>query len=300
MRKIGIALLLAASLQLAHALPANIEAERLAIQAHDALEAKEYFKAMQHFEAMEALSTPLPEAFYFLYAKALIGNKDYNSAKIKVEKYLELYNSNGKYYADALKLYNSAEEVVKKNAQGKSIEMVPLPIGISMSKYEITRYQWQTVMEDYHKGYFAECGGECPIENVSWDDAQKFIQKLNGKTGLRFRLPTEEEWFQACQAGDKTEYCGSDDIDAVAWYKDNAKDTIHPVGQKKPNSWGLYDMSGNVLEWTSSCYENDCTQRVNRGGSWINKPSYVRSANPNWDSTSNRFSNVGVRLAQDP
>jgi formylglycine-generating enzyme required for sulfatase activity len=178
-------------------------------------------------------------------------------------------------------------------------EMVRIPsLGISMGKYEVTQSQWRAVMGD-NPSHFSSCGDDCPVENVSWNEAQDFIQRLNQRVGKRFRLPTDEEWFAACQAGSSTEYCGSDNIDAVAWYESNSGERTHPVGQKRANAWGLHDMSGNVWEWNSSCYENDCAQRVNRGGSWYHVPASARSALRNWFVPTDRFNYLGFRLAQD-
>lgn len=177
-------------------------------------------------------------------------------------------------------------------------EMVRLPTGIAMGKYEVTQGQWRAVMGD-SPSWFSKCGDDCPVENVSWDDVQVFIQRLNAKTGQHYRLPTEAEWFSACQAGRPTEYCGSDDVDGVAWYLDNSSSKTHPAGKKQPNAWGLYDMSGNVWEWTQDCWEGDCGRRVIRGGSWFGTPAYVRAAFRYWDFPNYRSLSFGFRLAQD-
>jgi len=100
---------------------------------------------------------------------------------------------------------------------------------------------------------FSSCGDNCPVENVSWNDVHAFIKRLNLLTGKHYRLPTEEEWLAACQAGGSHEYCGSDNIEAVARYYSNSEKRTHPVGQKQPNAYGLYGMSGNVWQWTDSC-----------------------------------------------
>jgi len=142
-------------------------------------------------------------------------------------------------------------------------------------------------------------------------DAWLAIKKLAGTIGIhgkasdtsrtsrRYRLPTEEEWEYACQAGGAHRYCGSDSLDSVAWYNDNSGERTHPVGQKRPNAWGLYDMSGNVWEWSASCYEVDCSRRVSRGGSWDDTPGLVRSAFRFRYDPSFRFYGLGFRLAQD-
>lgn len=190
-------------------------------------------------------------------------------------------------------------EATTSHNSGFSIEMVSLPDGILMGKYEVTQGLWRAVMGS-NPSFFSSCGDNCPVELVSWDDVQQFIQRLNSKSGEHFRLPTEDEWYSACQAGGSTEYCGSDSINAVAWYDDNSGFSTHAVGQKQANAWGLYDMSGNAREWTNSCYESDCSRRVLRGGSWYSEPAFVRSAYRDRCTTTDRSNALGFRLAQDP
>jgi formylglycine-generating enzyme required for sulfatase activity len=149
-------------------------------------------------------------------------------------------------------------------------EMVRVPgKDYEIGKYEVTQAEWVSVMGN-NPSKFKNCGDTCPVERVSWDDVQIYIQRLYEKTGKQFRLPTEAEWEYACYGGSQSEFCGGDNVDPVAWTDDNAKDTTHPVGQKKANGYGLYDMSGNVMEWTNDCWEGNCAQRVFRGGSWMN------------------------------
>ena len=182
----------------------------------------------------------------------------------------------------------------------------------SLGKYEVTQGQWRAVM-GANPSYFPNCGDDCPVEQVSYDDIQGFISRLNSQqTGQRYRLPTEAEWEYACRAGGMETYCGSNNVGAVAWYGGNSSNTTHRVGQKQANAWGLYDMSGNVWEWTCSAYteqgytgsekvcNNDASsRRAFRGGSWINVPAYVRSAYRGGDIPSLRNLNLGFRLAQD-
>lgn len=126
-------------------------------------------------------------------------------------------------------------------------------------------------------------GDQRPVEQVSWDDCQDFIKKLNAKIGKKFRLLTDAEWEYAARDGTKSKgylYAGSNDINEVAWYMENSNGTTHPVGQKKPNELGLYDMSGNVWEWCQDWHDGyiwnqtnptDPTSEffcVHRGGSW--------------------------------
>jgi formylglycine-generating enzyme required for sulfatase activity len=186
------------------------------------------------------------------------------------------------------------------------------PVTVSafaLGKTEVTQGQWKAVMGS-NPSEFKQCGDDCPVEQVSWNDAQAFIAKLNEKTYNRygFRLPSEAEWEYACRAGQKTLHCGGDDRDALAWYG-NGSDHTHPVGRKRTNAWGLYDMSGNVWEWTCSAYaknyvsgqETDCPavaqDRVLRGGSWFNDGVHVRSANRSWGGPDSRYYGTGFRLA---
>ncbi len=162
----------------------------------------------------------------------------------------------------------------------------PFEIG----KYESTQGQWQAVMGE-NPSYF-ERGDDYPMENVTWADVQTYLQKLNARTGRKYRLPTEAEWEYACRGGIAGQrYCGGDDPERLAWYGANSGIQTHPVGRKAPNSFGLYDMSGNVWEWTCSSYdrsyggaETRCTDSNTddllavRGGSWDSGPEWLRSA----------------------
>ena len=123
-----------------------------------------------------------------------------------------------------------------------------------IGKYEVTQAQWRAVMGS-NPSLFA--GDNLPVEQVSWNDIQEFITKLNQQTGKTFRLPTEAEWEYAARGGNKSKgykYSGSNTVDDVAWYGNNSSNTTHPVGQKAPNELGIYDMSGNVWEWCQDWY----------------------------------------------
>ena len=159
----------------------------------------------------------------------------------------------------------------------------------SIGQTEVTQALWQAVMGN-NPSYFSsneifmvEKEGEFeddlnrPVEWVSWDDCQAFIEKLNELTGRHFRIPTEAEWEFAARGGNKTHgypYAGSDNIDDVAWCLGNTDNMTHPVGQKKPNELGLYDMSGNVREWCLDCISfrmadgTSYAYRIVRGGSY--------------------------------
>ena len=181
-----------------------------------------------------------------------------------------------------------------------------------ISKYEVTQELWQAVMgsnPSYFKGDLQR-----PVENVSWDDCQTFIRKLNELTGEQFRLPTEAEWEYAAKGGQKSRgylYSGSNDIGSVAWYDDNSNNTTHPVGQKQPNELGLYDMSSNVLEWCLDWYgtypssaqtnpagPSSASHRVNRGGCWKNPARNCRASFRYFSSPGNSYSYLGLRLAR--
>ncbi len=194
---------------------------------------------------------------------------------------------------------------VTTSSSGKEVtyfEFCPIPEqDYYLGKYPVTQQQWEAVMGS-NPSHFK--GGRLPVEMVSWDDAQLFIQKLNQLSGKKhYRLPTEEEWEYACRAGTTSEYYFGDDesqLGEYAWYEGNAGRTTHPVGQKKPNEWGLYDMAGNVWEWTDSWYDSSRSFRVIRGGSWGCSAVGCRSANRYDFQPDVRYDYVGFRLVFVP
>jgi formylglycine-generating enzyme required for sulfatase activity len=196
----------------------------------------------------------------------------------------------------------------------KPVRTVRITQPFAMGRYEVTQGQWKAVMESNPSG-ISHCGDDCPVENVSWEDVQVFIGKLNAKTGERYRLPSEAEWEYACRAGGRHKYCGSDNVDAVSWYDENSSGKTHAVGGKGANGWGLHDMSGNVWEWVQDCYEEsydkgqpsdgrahepstNCARRVNRGGGWLNNARNTRSASRGGDTPDYRVVNLGFRLSR--
>jgi formylglycine-generating enzyme required for sulfatase activity len=189
---------------------------------------------------------------------------------------------------------------------------------------EVTQAQWTEVMGS-NPSYFDGCGGDCPVEKVSWDDIQEFITTLNALDGRTYRLPTEAEWEYAARAGTTTAFyngditntsCDDPKLDAIGWYCGNADSTTHPVGQKQPNAWGLFDMSGNVWEWVEddwhSSYDGAPTdgsawvdsprasRRVFRGGGWSSVARYCRSARRDGNGPTRRSNRGGFRLALSP
>ena len=183
-----------------------------------------------------------------------------------------------------------------------------------IGKYEVTQGQWEEVMGS-NPSYFDTCGDNCPVEQVSWNDTQKFIITLNSQTGQSYRLCTEAEWEYAARAGTETKwYCGNDEscLDNIAWYSYNSERKTHPVGTKSSNAWGLYDMSGNVYEWVEDWFDyyssNSVTDpagpvsgsyRVLRGGSGVYGARLCRSAHrSNGSNPSHTSSHLGFRLCR--
>lgn len=179
-----------------------------------------------------------------------------------------------------------------------------------IGKYEVTQRDWRDVMGG-NPSRFKSCGEDCPVDSVSWNDARRFINRLNAITGKAFRLPTEAEWEFACLGGGKElVYCGSNEADSVAWQRDNSGLKPHTVGLKQPNSLGIHDMSGNVWEWVfdwSGAYPasrqlnpkgtDTGSTKVRRGGSWQYSSEKAAAT---WRSSGypdDRGMDIGFRLA---
>ena len=176
---------------------------------------------------------------------------------------------------------------------------------------EVTQELWAAVMGS-NPSYFTG-NMQRPVEKVSWEDCQTFIQKLNRLTGANFRLPTEAEWEFAARGGRSSrgyQYSGSSNLGEVAWYDDNSSSTTHPVKKKSPNELGIYDMSGNVWEWCQDWYgsyssssqtnptgPSTDSNRVIRGGSWYSFARHCRSAARGFNTPSIRNFLLGLRLA---
>jgi formylglycine-generating enzyme required for sulfatase activity len=206
---------------------------------------------------------------------------------------------------------------------GEKLHAVNLTNSFYMQTTELTQAQWKALMGKNPASH-KSCGDNCPVEQVSWDDVQQFIQKINQKEGTnKYRLPTEAEWEYGCRAGSTTAFpngniteleCDRDpNLDAIGWYCWNSKNSIQPVAQKKPNAWGLYDMHGNVQEWCQDwfgAYPDDevinpngptkGSYRAMRGGVWYSPARDARCASRFGSPPHYRFQHIGFRLCMTP
>jgi formylglycine-generating enzyme required for sulfatase activity len=184
----------------------------------------------------------------------------------------------------------------------------------SIGKYEVTQKQWFDVMGT-NPSSFKNCGDDCPVEHVDWDDVQGYLRKLNEKTGKNYRLPTEAEWEYAARGGNKSKgytYSGDNLIGNVAWYGDNSGRQTQKIGKRKANELGIFDMSGNVEEWCNDYYNPGFYKisptnnpqgpisegyRVVRGACFLSSPTACRLADRNKCSPYSQSSIFGFRLA---
>jgi len=196
-----------------------------------------------------------------------------------------------------------------KDDDEKPAHMVTLSKGFYLQTTEVTQSQWEAVMGTNPSSFK---GPDRPVETVSWEDAQEFLKKLNAKEkDSRYRLPSEAEWEWACRAGGQ-EPDEAANLDEAAWWGKNSSGGTHPVGQKQPNAWGLFDMRGNVWEWVQDWYgaysvgrqidprgPDSGGFRVLRGGSWnAGSADYFRCPSRNYSWPSYRNSNSGFRCAR--
>lgn len=246
-------------------------------------------------------------------------------------------------------------------SSSNNVHSVQIDKAFAIAKTEITRHQFAAFIAE--SGYSADGGcftsevprqGRRPDRNwrnpgypqqdnhpatcINWDDAKAYVSWLAKKSGQNYRLPSEAEWEYACRAGGEHKFCGSENIDDVAWYRNNSSDGktpivrssepprmqtleeaerpwnggTHPVARKQANVWGLYDMSGNVLEWTEDCWNSDltgaptngsawttgeCNRRVQRGGSWHDYEYGPQAAERRQNDATRRLSEYGFRPA---
>ncbi|OIQ94439.1 serine/threonine-protein kinase pkn1 [mine drainage metagenome] len=318
------------------------EAHKYKVQAEFAVQEKRNDKAIELYGKALEIAPWWPEGHYQL-ALVLGETKKYRDAMREMKRYLLLAPAAPEARAAQDKIYQW--ESVAEPEAGRTFkdcpecpEMVELPAGsfdmgsnngeadekpvhpvaiaqpFAIGKTEVTQAQWHAIMGN-DPSYFSTCGDTCPVEQVSWDDAQAFIQKLNARTGKQYRLPTEAEWEYACRAGKQQEYCGSDSADSVSWNSFNSGsfffNTPHPVATKQANAFGLFDMSGNVWEWVADNYHDDYngapadgsawmggSMHVLRGGSWGYDQKFGRAASRSKFGATYRYYSYGFRLAR--
>jgi formylglycine-generating enzyme required for sulfatase activity len=190
------------------------------------------------------------------------------------------------------------------------LHKVTLTRAFYLGRCEVTQEQWEKIMGSNPSGFK---GAKRPVDTVSWNDCQAFLAALAKKTGRKFALPTEAQWEYACRAGTRTPWSfGADAALATefAWIGDNSGGATHPVGTKKPNAWGLYDMHGNVWEWCADFYTKHAYDtnapvdplgppasegRILRGGGWGENAEDVRSACRNCNGPDGRHDGIGFR-----
>ncbi len=192
----------------------------------------------------------------------------------------------------------------------KPVHKVTISQGFYMQTTEATQTQWEAVMGN-NPSNFKNCAN-CPVETISWDDAQSFIAKLNAQNdGFKYRLPSEAEWEYTARARTTGDYAGN--LDSMTWYSANSGSKTHEVGTKQANAWGLYDMHGNVWEWVQDWYSDSYyasspsinptgatsgSYRVFRGGSWGNDAVNLRSAGRSYFTPPTRGSILGFRVVR--
>lgn len=317
----------------------EVEAERH-IESGDYAAAKAALDRILDLQA--AHDVALPEAFWFKYAQVARQAGLYAEAVEAVTRYLTTAGREGAHYRAALELLDRATiaaEAAQRLAQfprevrnSLGMEFVLIEPGsflmgspatesgrwddegpvhevtlsepFYMGKYEVTQGQWEAVMGS-NPSKFNDCGRRCPVEQMFWWDAEAFIVALNRSEGVNvYRLPTEAEWEYAARGrGQPGGY----------WYDGNSGNRTHPVGLKRPNGWGLYDMLGNVGEWTADWYgpysigpvtdprgPSEGSARVTRGGTWDSTARYCRAAYRHGVYPGLRVGSLGFRLARTP
>jgi formylglycine-generating enzyme required for sulfatase activity len=320
----------------------------------DDMEAERWEDAINSFEDAVNLGIKLPGEFHFLYGKVLLKTGDYNDSLSSLSNYLTLVGREGKYFDDTITLITEAKnkldeerfqmvesqfrltEAARETEEGmvfvkggcfdmgdifdtghsdeKPVHTVCVK-DFYLGKTEVTQKQWVDITGHNPSKFKCE---DCPVERVSWYDVQDFIKKLNEKTGLTYRLPTEAEWeYAARSGGEKMQWAGTNNKNKIrdfAWYGHNAEGGTHTVAGKLPNGIGIYDMMGNVWEWCSDWYDKhyyethpsrdpqghtEGTNRVIRGGGWRSKDMGLRTTDRNnFDPASKKFSDIGFRLVR--
>jgi formylglycine-generating enzyme required for sulfatase activity len=252
-----------------------------------------------------------------LFRAAMVGNL--LKAQTGLPPDMSLANMAGKTFKDCpdcpemVMIPAGSFEMGGEKSDEKPVHTVTIRYPFALAQTEVTQAQWRSVMGT-NPSRFQVCGDSCPVEHVSWEDAQQYVRMLSQKTGRKYRLPSEAEWEYSCRAGKRQEYCGSDNFDDVVHRGGGGLISFigppNTVASKPANAWGLYDMSGNVGEWVEDCdhktYEGaptdgsawtsgECEYRVVRGGFWWGAQNYDRAAARLWMKPSMHVINWGVR-----
>ena len=195
--------------------------------------------------------------------------------------------------------------------EGNNQKKVTIEQDFELGKYPVTVAEYMHFAENLKKhypewkekdlSYYKKMNltDNAPIIGISWHDATAYCKWLSEKTKENYRLPTETEWEYAARAGTDTKWSFGDGVKQLkeyAWYDENSDRKTHPVGKKKPNPWGLYDIHGNVWEWCEDWYNEDKKSKVLRGGSWFDDAVFSRSAVRDWSDPTNRDNDWGFRL----
>lgn len=206
-------------------------------------------------------------------------------------------------------IMGATEEQIDPESDEKPISKVTIS-SFAINKYEVTQEEWEYVMGN-NPSVFK--GKKNPVESVTWEECQAFISRLNSLTGMKFRFPREAEWEFAARGGTKGlgyQFAGTNDVEEAVWCTVNSSNCSHPVGQRKPNELGLYDMSGNVWEWCQDWFAeySEITKtdpvgptngmlKIVRGGSWLSSGRSCRVSNRHYSSPTDKDNNIGLRLA---
>jgi sulfatase modifying factor 1 len=334
----------------------TIQVDILINSAKNDMAAERWEDAIKSFEKAMSLGINLPGEFHFLYGKMLLKTGNYDDSLSGLSNYLTLVGREGKHFEDAITLIVEAknkldEERLRSTASHRQLSkearetedgMVFVKGGcfdmgdifgtgdsdekpvhtvcvgnFYLGKTEVTQKQWVDIT-GHNPSKFQN--KDCPVEKVSWHDVQGFIKKLNEKTDMNYRLPTEAEWEYAARSGGRKEqWAGANNEEKIgeySWYGHNAEGRAHAVAGKLPNGIGIYDMMGNVWEWCSDWYDehyygthpskdpqghSEGLSRVLRGGGWRSKDKGLRITDRNnFDPASKKFSDIGFRLARSP
>ena len=332
-------------------LPPDIEADRYLVEAERHIRTGDHAAAQAALDRILALQAEhelaLPEPFWFQSAQVAYQAGRYGAAVEAATRYLTTAGRAGAHYRAALALLDQATVAVAEQQAAAAIRRMPRTVrnrlGMEfvliepgtfamgsarteaggsktdnerpvhqvtltqpfyLGKYEVTQGQWAAVMGS-NPSSFSACGPTCPVDNVSWEDAQAFIAALNRQEGGDvYRLPTEAEWEYAARGRGRT---------GGYWCEGNSAGRPHPVGRKPPNGWGVYDMLGNVWEWTADRYgpysagpvidprgPSEGTWRAKRSGSWDSYARYCRATGRAGTVQGLRRSANGFRLARTP